>query len=56
LQPCLACNKREHADLMLLCDGCGVGQHTFCCDPPFKEIPEDEWFCAACEVRHGDAI
>eukprot|EP01047_Picozoa_sp_COSAG01_P012414 COSAG01_NODE_559_length_15469_cov_11.071308_13_plen_508_part_00 len=35
---------------MLLCSGpaCQNACHTFCCQPPLKEVPEEDWFCAAC--------
>ncbi len=24
---------------------CTAALHTFCCDPPFDEVPEGSWFC-----------
>ncbi len=37
---------------MLLCDGCNLGMHTYCLDPPLTDIPDGQWFCEGC----ADAI
>ncbi|XP_062083537.1 BRCT domain-containing protein At4g02110 [Humulus lupulus] len=52
--PCQVCGSRGRGDVMLICgdedgsNGCGVGCHIDCCDPPFQDIPEDDWFCLDC--------
>ncbi|XP_030487621.2 BRCT domain-containing protein At4g02110 [Cannabis sativa] len=52
--PCLVCGSRDRGDVMLICGnedgskGCGVGCHIDCCDPPFEDIPQDDWFCLEC--------
>ena len=37
--------------VMLLCemDGCCNGRHLGCCSPPLPEVPEEPFFCAACQ-------
>lgn len=47
---CYICKKNDRQDLILLCDGCEGEFHTFCVDPPLKDIPEDEWFCSSCKA------
>lgn len=52
--PCEVCGSGERGEVMLICGnedgslGCGVGTHIDCCDPPFEEVPEDDWFCPKC--------
>lgn len=44
-EPCRFCGKdSDHANL-LICDKCEGHFHTYCLDPPLKEIPEEDWFC-----------
>lgn len=31
LQFCQQCHSGEHESLLLLCDGCDKGTHTYCC-------------------------
>lgn len=50
---CEVCATGVADDLMLLCDGCDDGYHTYCLDPPLSQIPEDEWYCCKCE-GHAD--
>jgi len=47
--PCSVCNSPEDEDVMLLCDGCGMGFHIYCLEPPLLSVPEDEvWVCPTC--------
>lgn len=52
--PCEVCGSGDRGDAMLICGnedgslGCGVGTHIDCCDPPFEEVPEEDWFCPKC--------
>lgn len=56
---CKVCGCRDRGEVMLICgdesgsSGCGVGCHIDCCDPPFKDIPEDDWFCSECSDRRS---
>jgi len=36
LASCRICRRRGNAELMLLCDGCDRGHHTYCLKPPIK--------------------
>lgn len=47
-QSCEVCQKKNHDEEMLLCDGCDCGFHIFCLDPPLTSIPKGEWFCHMC--------
>lgn len=52
--PCKVCGSSDRGDVMLICGnedgsvGCGIGIHIDCCDPPFQEVPEVDWFCSQC--------
>ncbi|PON61686.1 Zinc finger-domain containing protein [Parasponia andersonii] len=51
---CQVCRSRDRGEVMLICGnengstGCGIGCHVDCCDPPFDDIPEADWFCLDC--------
>ncbi|KAI3514694.1 hypothetical protein L1887_13316 [Cichorium endivia] len=51
---CEVCGLRDRAEEMMICGnesgsvGCGVGTHIDCCDPPFEDVPEEDWFCPKC--------
>nr|XP_020463260.1 bromodomain adjacent to zinc finger domain protein 2B-like isoform X2 [Monopterus albus] len=45
---CQMCKKGDNEDLLLLCDGCDKGCHTYCHKPKFTTIPEGDWYCPAC--------
>ena len=50
---CIKCKRGDDACVLLLCDGLActtppVALHTYCCNPPLAELPEDEWFCDTC--------
>ncbi|KAG6335290.1 hypothetical protein ID866_3794 [Astraeus odoratus] len=54
-QSCEICQKKNHDEEMLLCDGCDCGFHMFCLDPPLTAIPKGQWFCHTCLfVTGGD--
>ena len=53
---CQVCRGAGDDSLMLLCDGCNDGYHTFCFDPPMKAIPEGQWFCPSCERVRTRAV
>jgi hypothetical protein len=48
---CRLCKRKGDAHLMLLCDGCDRGHHTYCLVPPMEEVPEGDWFCGECGSR-----
>eukprot|EP00976_Prorocentrum_cordatum_P102312 1192991-Prorocentrum_minimum.AAC.2 len=43
-----ACALTTRAESMLLCDGCDLGYHMNCVNPPLAAIPEGDWFCPGC--------
>ncbi|XP_068610795.1 bromodomain adjacent to zinc finger domain protein 2B [Brachionichthys hirsutus] len=45
---CQLCRKGDNEDLLLLCDGCDKGCHTYCHKPKITSIPEGDWYCPAC--------
>ncbi|XP_028290640.1 bromodomain adjacent to zinc finger domain protein 2B-like isoform X12 [Gouania willdenowi] len=45
---CQICKKGDNDDLLLLCDGCDKGCHTYCHKPKITSIPEGDWYCPAC--------
>ena len=49
--PCEVCKFPDGEEWMLLCDACGKGWHTYCLNPPLKEIPEGSWVCPKCEAK-----
>ncbi|XP_014019638.2 bromodomain adjacent to zinc finger domain protein 2B isoform X19 [Salmo salar] len=45
---CQLCRKGDNEELLLLCDGCDKGCHTYCHKPKITTIPDGDWFCPAC--------
>ena len=35
--------------IVLLCDSCGRGFHTYCLVPPLESVPEGDWICSECQ-------
>ncbi|KAM3861958.1 bromodomain adjacent to zinc finger domain protein 2B-like [Diretmus argenteus] len=48
---CQLCRKEDNEELLLLCDGCDKGCHTYCHKPRITTIPEGDWFCPACIAK-----
>ena len=42
---CEVCESRKDAAVMLLCDTCNRGFHTWCLPTPLAEVPVGHWFC-----------
>lgn len=45
---CQRCHMPHNAKVMLLCDSCDRGWHTYCLDPPLTAVPRGLWFCPEC--------
>ena len=45
---------RDGGDL-LLCDFCPLAYHTACLNPPLSAVPDGDWKCPRCVVRHSVA-
>ncbi|XP_062825327.1 bromodomain adjacent to zinc finger domain protein 2B isoform X4 [Anolis carolinensis] len=48
---CQICRKGDNEELLLLCDGCDKGCHTYCHRPKISCIPDGDWFCPACIAK-----
>lgn len=46
---CEVCGLGDREDRMLLCDGCDLGYHLECLDPPLADIPAGSWYCYDCD-------
>ncbi|KAJ3289772.1 PHD finger protein 10 [Rhizoclosmatium sp. JEL0117] len=48
---CEVCNKAgEDETLMVLCDACDKGYHTYCMVPKMDKAPSGSWHCPSCRV------
>jgi site-specific DNA-cytosine methylase len=47
---CEVCGTDEQKSVLLLCDFCNCGYHTFCLQPPLDNIPDGYWLCPACQA------
>ncbi|KAI8781279.1 PHD and RING finger domain-containing protein 1 [Biomphalaria glabrata] len=52
---CEVCGRSDREDRLLLCDGCDLGYHCECLDPPLSSVPVQEWFCPDCNDRRNGA-
>ncbi|XP_059145558.1 PHD and RING finger domain-containing protein 1-like isoform X1 [Physella acuta] len=53
---CEVCGQSDREDRLLLCDGCDLGYHCDCLDPPLSRVPVQEWFCPDCQDRRNAAL
>jgi len=49
---CEVCGTDDKEDLLLLCDICACGYHTYCLQPPLAAVPDGTWLCPTC-VKAG---
>ena len=49
---CEVCGNCDREDRLLLCDGCDLGYHLECLEPPLEFVPLEDWYCSACVLRH----
>jgi len=49
---CEVCQTDDREELLLLCDICASGYHTYCLQPPLESVPEGTWLCPMC-VKGG---
>ncbi|KAI3356190.1 hypothetical protein L3Q82_017448, partial [Scortum barcoo] len=50
---CQLCQKGDNEELLLLCDGCDKGCHTYCLKPKITTVPDDDWFCPTCVAKES---
>ncbi len=52
---CEVCSKSADGAHMLLCNGCDLGFHTRCLDPPLHgAVPAATWHCPDCAGNNGE--
>ena len=44
---CKICQRADQQELILLCDNCNMGWHTFCLTPALIDIPEGKVIISA---------
>ncbi|CAJ0587943.1 unnamed protein product, partial [Mesorhabditis spiculigera] len=47
---CIKCRRGDNEAKLLLCEGCDLSMHTFCCQPPLGAVPKGEWHCSDCSA------
>ncbi|XP_062861932.1 bromodomain adjacent to zinc finger domain protein 2B isoform X2 [Trichomycterus rosablanca] len=52
---CQFCQKGDNEELLLLCDVCDKGCHTYCHKPQISTIPEGDWYCPSCIAKASDS-
>ncbi|XP_072253218.1 bromodomain adjacent to zinc finger domain protein 2B isoform X3 [Leuresthes tenuis] len=50
---CQLCQKGDNEELLLLCDGCDKGCHTYCHNPKITTVPAGDWFCSFCVAKES---
>uniref|UniRef100_A0A3B4V524 Bromodomain adjacent to zinc finger domain 2B n=1 Tax=Seriola dumerili TaxID=41447 RepID=A0A3B4V524_SERDU len=50
---CHICQKGDNEELLLLCDGCDKGCHTYCHKPKITTVPDGDWFCPTCVAKES---
>lgn len=45
---CETCQLIDDEHVMLLCDSCNRGWHTYCLTPPLSAVPKGDWLCDNC--------
>ncbi|KAF0026480.1 hypothetical protein F2P81_021217 [Scophthalmus maximus] len=50
---CHHCQKGDNEELLLLCDGCDKGCHTYCHKPKITTVPDGDWFCPYCVAKES---
>jgi hypothetical protein len=45
---CLCCGEDDDHANLLLCEFCNAEYHTYCCEPPLRQVPTGDWYCSSC--------
>ena len=53
---CEVCDFPDDEGVMLLCDVCNCGYHTYCLEPPLTAVPKGAWICPSCKAAGITAI
>lgn len=51
---CEGCGKPDEPNKRLTCEECEQAWHTYCLDPPVKDLPSHEWICPRCLVGNNE--
>jgi len=51
---CEKCNEPDDWSIMLICEGCSKGYHTYCID--LLEVPSGDWFCEECTSQQRTKV
>jgi hypothetical protein len=51
---CEKCNLIDDEHVMILCDSCNRGWHTYCLAPPLATVPTGDWICQDCILAGVD--
>ncbi|XP_077561905.1 bromodomain adjacent to zinc finger domain protein 2B-like isoform X6 [Haemaphysalis longicornis] len=51
---CQFCHSGDNEEMLLLCDGCDKGYHTYCFKPKMDRIPDGDWYCYECLNKTQD--
>lgn len=51
---CQFCHSGDNEQMLLLCDGCDKGYHTYCFKPKMDRIPDGDWYCYECLNKTQD--
>jgi DNA invertase Pin-like site-specific DNA recombinase len=49
---CVLCNNRNNDNVLLICDDCDYGYHTYCIN--LNKVPEGTWYCPKCTYVHKE--
>lgn len=47
--PCSICGSPDDEAVMLVCEGCALGWHIYCLNPPLAAVPDGVWVCPVCQ-------
>jgi len=53
---CEVCGNCDREDRLLLCDGCDMGYHLECLEPPLADVPISDWYCSTCEAARSNEV
>ncbi|XP_062257957.1 bromodomain adjacent to zinc finger domain protein 2B-like isoform X1 [Platichthys flesus] len=53
---CHRCQNGDNEELLLLCDGCDKGCHTYCHRPKISTVPDGKWYCHICVAKESGQL
>ena len=52
---CQQCGFPDDEKLLIMCDRCNEGWHTYCLEPKLLSVPEGNWYCKEC-AKHPEVL